>query len=135
MERPMHPLDSVPAVRRLDTDRSDVLAIEFAGPVTGADVENLYGLLEGAYTLHDQIDLLVRWADGDEVDWEKVKPATVAEARDHAARHIRRYAAVGERGDLSSLLKRLVGSVGEHRRFAADEEEKAWEWIGARPRG
>ena len=55
----MHPMDSVPAIRRLDTGRTDLLAIEIAGAVTGADVENLYGLLEGAYALHDRIDLLV----------------------------------------------------------------------------
>ena len=122
-----------PAIRRIDSDRTDLLAIEIAGPISGADVENLYGLLEGAYALHDQIDVLVRWAEGEEVDWTEVATGTVNEARDHAARHIRRYAAVGGSGDISSLVKRLAGSVGEYRRFPKDEEADAWTWIGAAP--
>jgi hypothetical protein len=124
-------LDSVPAIRRLESGRTDLLAIEIAGPVTGADVENLHGLLEGAYALHDQIDVLVRWADGEEVDWTKIAAGTVAEARDHAARHIRRYAAVGGSGDVSSLVKRLAGTVGEYRSFPKEREAEAWAWIDA----
>ena len=81
----MRPLDTVPAVRRLETDRSDVLAIEIAGPMTGADVENLYGLLEGAYALNDRIDLLVRWPDGEDVDWNGIASDTLRAARDEAA--------------------------------------------------
>lgn len=130
----MRPLDTVPAVRRLETDRSDVLAIEIAGPVTGADVENLYGLLEGAYALNDRIDLLVRWPDGEDVDWNGIAPDTLRAARDEAARHVSRYAAVGASGDISALLKRLTGSVGEFRRFPKEQEAEAWAWIGAAER-
>ena len=126
----MHPMDAVPAIRRLDTDRTDLLAIEIAGPVTGADVENLYGLLEGAYALNDRIDLLVRWPEPEEVDWQKIAPKTVEEARDHASRHIRRCAAIGGRGDVSSLLRTLgAGAAEEFRRFPEDEEDAAWAWI------
>ena len=128
----MGPLDSVPAIRRIDTSRTDLLAIEIAGPVTGSDVENLYGLLEGAYALHDRIDLLVRWPAGEEVDWQKVAPATVEEARDHAKGHIQRCAAIGKRSDVSSLLRALgAGSAGEYRRFSEEEEDEAWAWIEA----
>ncbi len=48
----MHSLDPVPAVRRIETDRSDACAFEIVGHVSPADIENLYGLLEGAYALH-----------------------------------------------------------------------------------
>lgn len=126
----MHPLEAVPAIRRIDTDRTDLLAIEIAGPVTGNDVENLYGLLEGAYALHERIDLLVRWSHAEEVEWEEVAPNTVEEAREHARGHIRRCAAIGARGDVSSLLRELgIGSAQEFRQFAEDEEDEAWAWI------
>lgn len=126
----MHPMEAVPAIRRIDTDRRDLLAIEIAGPVTGNDVENLYGLLEGAYALHDRIDLLVRWTEDGEVEWQKVAPNTVEEARDHARGHIRRCAAIGRRGDISSLLRSLgSGAAEEYRHFPADEEDEAWAWI------
>ena len=126
----MSPLDSSPAIRRLDSPRTDLLAIEIAGPVTGNDVENLYGLLEGAYTLHERIDFLVRWPEAEQVDWQKVAPRTVEEARDHARSHIRRCAAIGGKGDVSSLLRALgLGSAEEYRRFSEDEEEAAWQLI------
>jgi hypothetical protein len=38
----IHPLERIPAVRRLDTDRPDLFAIEIKGTVTSADVENLF---------------------------------------------------------------------------------------------
>jgi len=129
----MHPLEAVPAIRRIDTDRSDLLAVEIARPMTGADVENLYGLLEGAYALHPQIDLLVRWPEAEDVAWPEVAPDTVAEAREHARRHIRRCAAVGGSGDVSSLMRTLGGESAEYRRFSGDEEAEAWSWVGAAP--
>ena len=132
----MHPMDAVPAIRRIDTARPDLLAIEIAGPVTGNDVENLYGLLEGAYALHERIDLLVRWTEAEGVEWQKVAPNTVEEARNHARGHIRRCAAIGGRGDVSSLLRTLGADGAEQfRRFSGEEEDEAWDWIddGASP--
>ena len=38
----MHPLDPVPAVRRLETDNDQVFALEFTGQTTAADAENLF---------------------------------------------------------------------------------------------
>ena len=130
----MRPIDTVPAVRRLETDRNDLLAIEIAGPMSGADVENLYGLLEGAYAINDRIDLLVRWPDGEDVDWSGIAADTLRAARDESARHVGKYAAVGASGDISALLKRLAGSVGEFRRFAGEHEAEAWAWLGATER-
>lgn len=128
----MHPLDAVPAIRRLDTSRDDLLAVEIAGPVTGADVENLYGLLEGAYALHERIDLLVRWPDGEDVAWTDIAADTLDAARGDTARHVGRCAAIGASGDISALLRRFVGPVGEVRRFPQEQEAEAWAWLGAR---
>ncbi|TJV02209.1 MAG: STAS/SEC14 domain-containing protein, partial [Mesorhizobium sp.] len=59
----MNYLEDVPAVRRIDTDRDDLFAIDVVGHVTAADAENLFGLLEAAYALHPKIDVLVRLID------------------------------------------------------------------------
>ncbi|TIL79063.1 MAG: STAS/SEC14 domain-containing protein, partial [Mesorhizobium sp.] len=56
----MNFLETVPAIRRIDTDRDDLFAIDVVGDVTGADAENLFGLLEAACALHSKIDVLVR---------------------------------------------------------------------------
>ena len=129
----MHPLASVPAIRRLDVDRNDLFAIEIFGTVTPADVENLYGLLEGAYAISDRIDLFVRWTDGEDVDWTDVARDTLEDAHDHARRHLRRCAAVGSSGDVSALLRAVgLDEAEEYRRFGLDEEEQAWAWLAER---
>ena len=91
----LHPLDALPAVRRLDTDREDLFACEIEGRVGSADFENLCGLLEGAYALHEHIDLLLRFVDPERADWNEMDDASIEEAREHAAAHIRRCAAIG----------------------------------------
>ena len=50
----MNFLEEVPAVRKIETDRTDLLAVDIVGHVTAADAENLFGLLEAAYALHPQ---------------------------------------------------------------------------------
>jgi len=129
----MHPLESVPAVRRIDTNRPDLLAMEVVGHVSPADIENLYGLLEGAYALHDRIDLLLRVVEEDGVDWMEVDGASVKEAREQAARHIGRCAVVGNQPAIASMLRGLSLKHAETREFAADEEDDAWRWVRARP--
>ena len=56
----MKSLDAVPAIRRIDTNRDALFAIDVVGDVSPADAENLFGLLEAAYALHPRIDVLVR---------------------------------------------------------------------------
>ena len=127
----MNPLDAVPAVRRLQTDRPDLVAFEIAGPLGGADVENLYGLLEGAYVLHAEIDLIVRASDRETVEWSKIAGETLEEARLHAHAHIRRCAAIGGAGGVASLLREFSdGGTTEYRHFPREDEADAWAWIG-----
>ena len=130
----MHPLDSVPAVRRLDTDRDDLVALEIAGPLSGADVENLYGLLEGAYALHEKIDLIVLARDDEAVEWADVSEQTIEEGHDHARDHIRRCAVVGGSNGIASVVKAIgKTSQSDYRRFTLDEAGEAWDWIGGKP--
>jgi hypothetical protein len=130
----MHSLDRVPAIRRIETDRPDVFAIEIIGEVTSADVENLAGLLEGAYALHDRLDLLVRATEFESILWDGVSDETRSDVRDHAGEHIGKMAEIGETSllrELESILKPRADV--ERRRFDPAEEEEAWAWIGARP--
>jgi hypothetical protein len=130
----MHPLDPVPAIRRIDTDRDDLCALEIVGHFTAADLENAYGLLEGAYAVHDKIDLLVRVSRYEGFDWSSAFTDTTIRGKTRALRHIRKYAVVGGPG----WLRTVIGIFGpltsiETRYFDADEEAAAWEWIDARP--
>lgn len=128
----MHPLDRIPAVRRIETDRSDVFAIEITGFVTGADVENLYGLLEGAYALHDRLNVLVRLTDYDGSAWDEISTATAKEGRKHALQHVERCAAVGDPDWTDRAAGFFEKLPVELKHFPAEAEADAWAWIGAR---
>ena len=129
----MRPLERVPAVRRIETDRKDLFAIEITGEFTSADVENMCGLLEGAYALNDRIDLLIRIEALDGVDLADMERDTVRYMREHVARNVDRCAIV-EDGGLSPEIERLLKpeDSAETRHFAPDDEPEAWRWLGAR---
>ncbi len=127
----MHSLDPVPAARRLETDRSDLFAVEMVGHISANDVENFYGLLEGAYVLHTPVDLLVRVVDHDGIDWSEVDRATIEAARDHASRSLGRCAIIGNDAAADAILRIIRPEEASTRRFAPDDEPDAWRWLGA----
>ncbi|TGQ42722.1 MULTISPECIES: STAS/SEC14 domain-containing protein [unclassified Mesorhizobium] len=130
----MNSLESVPAVRRIPTDRDDLFAVDIVGHVLASDAENLFGLLEAAYALHPRIDVLVRLIDHDGVDWAKVSGETVTQGTAHALEHVGRCAAVGEPNWIPEVQGLFTASLPvELRHFRAEDEAAAWEWLGARP--
>lgn len=130
-------LEPASAIRRIDADRDDLLAVDVSGQVTPSDVENFYGLLEGAYALHDKIDVLVRAADFESADWEGVSKETMRNGRVRAEAHVRRCAAVGG----PDWTRRVGGFFTtadvpvEVRYFSADDEAAAWAWLKAKRLG
>ncbi|TPM30644.1 STAS/SEC14 domain-containing protein [Mesorhizobium sp. B2-3-5] len=129
----MNFLESVPAIRRIDTDRDDLFAIDVVGHVSPADAENLFGLLEAAYALHQRIDVAVRMVDHDGVDWADISDETLKQGATHAMQHIGRCAAIGS-PDWTSDARRALPSSSpiEFRHFKAGEEADAWQWLGVR---
>jgi len=129
-------LESVPAVRRIDTDRQDLFAFDVVGEVSAADAENLFGLLEAAYALHSRIDVLVRLIDLDGVDWTDVSAETLEQGKANALEHIGRCATVGEPNWIPQVEGFFTASLPvELRHFKVEDEASAWDWLGARPVG
>jgi len=132
----MNFLDSVPAIRRIETSRDDLFAMDMVGHVTAADGENLFGLLEAAYALHPRIDVLVRMIDHDGVDWADVADETLKQGTVQALRHIGRCATIGEPDWTADATRFLPDSPAiEFRHFKSEDEEAAWQWLAARPIG
>ena len=128
-------LDAVPAVRRIETDRDDLFACEIAGHASTADLENLFGLLEGAYALHDQIDVLVHFTAYDGIEWSDLSENTKKEGRQHASQHVRRCASIGGPDWVSYFSGFFAPSIDvQLKRFEDEEIDEAWAWIGATPK-
>jgi hypothetical protein len=125
--------DPLPAIRRIETDRGDLCALEIVGHFTANDLENAYGLLEAAYTEHEKVDLLVRMGRYDGFDWSAIVNRRTIGGKTQALRHIRKYAVVGGPAWISPMLvccKPLTSIKLKH--FAVGDETKAWEWIGGK---
>ena len=125
-------LTSIPAVRQVATDRPDLYAFDLVGGISPADVENFYGLLEAAYTLHPTIDVLVRVVDQEGVDPADASRQTLDAGKKHAAKHVRRCALVGNTRAMPEI-KVFFGPSVEVRQFAGSEEAAAWQWIEGAP--
>ncbi|MBZ9986122.1 STAS/SEC14 domain-containing protein [Mesorhizobium sp. BH1-1-5] len=130
----MNFLEAVPAIRRIETNRDALFAIDVVGDVSPADAENLFGLLEAAYALHPRIDVLVRLTDEESVDWANISKDTLRQGVADAMQHVVRCAAIGEPG-WAALVTGVFPKTPpfEFRRFDVDDEEAAWQWLGARP--
>lgn len=127
----MLPLERIPAVKRIGTDRADVFAVELSDEFTAADAENFCGLLEGAYTISDRIDLLLRIIDLESFDLSELSGETASVIRNEAASHIRRCAVIDD-GTWSADIVEMLGPEIEVTLFTPDNEAAAWAWIGAR---
>ena len=129
----MRPLERVPAVRRIETDRENLFAVEIVGEFTSGDAENLYGLLEGAYALHPRLDLLVRLLGVESVDLSGIDNATVRVMREEVSDHVARCAVIGESARAAEIETLLTaGAATELRHFTHDDEAQAWDWLAAR---
>lgn len=128
----MNSLESVPAIRRIDTGRRSLHAFDVVGHVSAADIENLYGLLEAAYAIDSQVDVLLRVVDNEGVDWQEVAPDTIREGKAHAREHVRRCAVVGDRLALAATRGLFLEAAPvDFRQFSPSEEEEAWAWVNA----
>jgi len=126
-------LDSVPAVRRIDTDRPDLQAFDIVGHVSAADIENLFGLLEAAYALRPRNDVLIRLIDIEGVDWADADRQTIEQGKADARRHVRRCAIVGDAAAILAAHGALFLDADpvEVRQFPPSREDEAWAWLGS----
>lgn len=126
--------ENPPSVRRVETDRPDACAFEITGHISAADIENLYGLLEAEYALHDKVDLLVLIHDYEGFDWSAAFTEGAVVGKSHALKHIRKYAVVGGPDWMRGVMGFFKPFFSiEMKHFDLDKAEDAWTWLGATP--
>lgn len=126
--------DTVSAIRKIETNRDDLFAYEIAGHITSAEVENIYGLLTGAYSQHETIDLLIRLVDYEGVDWPTLFSQTTQDLRKDALKHLKNYAVINGPLWLETSIALVQPFLDvKIRAFAAEDENEAWAWLNAKP--
>ncbi|GAA0601040.1 STAS/SEC14 domain-containing protein [Paenochrobactrum glaciei] len=126
--------DTVSAIRKIETNRDDLFAYEIAGHITSAEVENIYGLLTGAYSQHETIDLLIRLVDYEGVDWPTLFSQTTQDLRKDALKHLKNYAVINGPLWLETSIALVKPFLDvKIRAFNADDESEAWAWLNAKP--
>jgi len=124
----------LPAIRKIETSRDDLCAIEIAGRITANDVENAYGLIEAEFAGHDRIDLILRVADYKGFDWALAFSPQTLRRKMRAIGHLRRYAVIGGPAWLPQAIALVAPFVSTQvRHFALADEAAAWNWLDARP--
>ncbi len=118
----------------ISTSKDDVLAFSLRGPITAADFQQAATILDNAYKNHQKIGLLVRIVGPMSARLE-VFGKKLLQVKLDALRHVERYAIVGGPDWLEGATKLMNPLFRmEVRHFDLDEEEDAWQWLGATPR-
>lgn len=126
--------EPLPSIRKVGTSRDDLCALDIAGRLTQADIENAYGLVEGEFASHDKIDLIVRVRDFEGFDWASAFNLDILRRKMRAIGRIRCYALVGGPAWLRLLTMLSAPFISTQIRcFAAGDEPDAWKWLKARP--
>ena len=122
-------------LRRIATSRPDAFAFEVSGHMGRDEIEAVVAELDGAFDAHpDGVDLLARIRAFPGFDVGALRSSELWRMKARSLDRVRRYAIVGGPGWLSGTAT-FLGHFLEPdiRYFEADEEERAWEWIGAEP--
>lgn len=116
---------AAPAVRLVETHRTDLVALVVDGRLTAADYEAVVDpAIEGALAAHDEVDLLVRV---DDLDGFSVGAAREDAALAKHLDHIRRLALVGGPDWMRALAEGAGALVPvEIETFESEAEARAW---------
>lgn len=134
VEGKLNPLHD-PSIRIIETDRSDVLGFELNGRISAADAEAAADYFNKALAEDRPLRLLARVKCIDGAELGALFGHKYLEMKIGMLKHLERYAIVGGPLWLCAWVSALDPLVGvELRHFAADEEDRAWAWLEARPK-
>jgi hypothetical protein len=127
------PEPPTPGIHMLQTTSDRVLAYEIDGHVNEKDVEIVVRELNEAFSRHDKVDVLVRMKNYSGFDFTAIFNDDVLRVKYRSFSKVAKYAVVGAKPWMRNFLELIDPLFSmEIKIFDLDEEEAAWEWIGAR---
>jgi SpoIIAA-like len=130
------PRAELPALRLLATSRPDTYAYVWNGKITRADVEHVLGALRVDLQSHVSVRVLGRIENMSGFQPTALLQSSLLRVKLLGVRKIERYAVVGGPNWLPkyvALAKRITRIDMRH--FKLEDENAAWAWLEARPKG
>lgn len=134
VEGRLNPLHD-PSARIIETDRPDVIGFELDGRIGTADAEALADYFNRAASPGRPLRLLARVKRIEGAELGALFGHKPLQMKIGMLQRVERYAVVGGPDWLCAWVAAVDPLIPvDLRHFAADEEDKAWVWLGARPK-
>lgn len=119
-----------PAIRSVETGRTDLLGFEVWGKIGTDDIERMAGAVEAAFDAVDIVDIIIVMHHYDGMELAAAFDPAGMRAQARAVRHVRKYAVVGAPGWAEVMINLMSPlSPVEARTFSLNEEAEAWAWV------
>ena len=121
-----------PSIHLLHTTNEKVFAYEVDGPILDSDVKTVIPAINEKFEDHERINVLVRMKNWAGFELTAVLNDELFKTKYKALSKIDRYAVVGPKPWMRNFLELIDPLFSTNTRvFDADDEEAAWEWVGA----
>jgi len=122
------------AIKVIETDRPYVFGFEIDGHAAKAELDAVSAHFRAAMAGQAKVSFLGRIREIGGFQLSGLLTGDYFAMKREALERLERYAVVGGPGWLQTVLNTLAPLFkAEIRHFAADEEEAAWDWLGAHP--
>ncbi|PYS86205.1 MAG: hypothetical protein DMF62_16615 [Acidobacteria bacterium] len=127
------PEDRGPAIHLIQTTNENVFAYEVDGPIGEKDIETAVRGLNDAFEGKEKINVLGRLKNWAGFDLVAVLSDQLFKTKYKSLSKVEKYAVVGAKPWMRNFLELINPAIGPTIRvFDTDEENAAWEWVGAR---
>lgn len=119
-----------PAIRRIESGRSDLLEFEVVSKIRRADIEGMAQAVDAAMDAHKMIDILLVFTDFEGVTLGALFDGEAMRVGLRSNTHVRRYAVVGAPAVAEAMI-RLFDPVSPvaARTFDLDQLAEARTWV------
>ncbi len=121
-------------ISEIETDKPSVHSFRVSGHIDDDASEALAKHMNDVFDRSDKVNMLLDMTAFTGSDWDSMLDGDVIASRFRALSHVERYAVVGAPERAAKMINLMDKVIPvQAKAFAADESDKAWEFVGARP--
>lgn len=129
------PKSQAPAFRFLPTSKDNVFAFEIDGVILAKEIPEVIKRFETFLERHEKVRLLNRIKHFGGIDPAVFMQSGLVSMKLAAMQKVERYAIVGAPGWMRKIIETVNPAFADMdiRTFPEDQENEAWDWLGAEP--